>query len=162
MIKLKNILAENMRRFGTKNLNEEFSDIEKLAFGGPRDPKTGNLIAPDADQNNNGYPDSTEVSTSDRGPSIQINGPYPEKFFLNDNIATLKNSKKEIATIFKHPNDNDYYVIVRIPYNKRSMTSSYYEIEADTLDELKNELLKNEFMLPTENIEQFVIDGNII
>jgi len=60
MIKLKKILAENMRRFGTKNLSEEFSDIEKLAFGGPRDPKTGNLIAPDTDQNNNGYPDSTE------------------------------------------------------------------------------------------------------
>ena len=36
MIKLKNILAENMRRFGTKNLNE------------------------DADQNNNGYPDDSE------------------------------------------------------------------------------------------------------
>ena len=66
MKKLKNILAENMRRFGTKNLNEEFSDLEKIGFsgpdglGGPRDPKTGNLIAPDADQNNNGYPDSTE------------------------------------------------------------------------------------------------------
>ena len=45
MIKLKNILAENMRRFGTKNLNEEFSDIEKLGFGGPRDPKTGNLLS---------------------------------------------------------------------------------------------------------------------
>ena len=44
MIKLKNMLAENMRRFGTKNLNEEFSDIEKLAFGGPRDPKTGNTL----------------------------------------------------------------------------------------------------------------------
>ena len=54
MIKLKNILAENMRRFGTKNLSEEFSDIEKLAFGG----------APDADQNNNGYPDSTEGSAN--------------------------------------------------------------------------------------------------
>jgi hypothetical protein len=146
MIKLKNILAENMRRFGTKNLSE------------------------DADQNNNGYPDNTEVNTtgrrpsifSGRGPSIQINGPYPEKFFLNDNIATLKNSKKEIANVFKHPNDNDYYVIVKIPYNKRSMTSSYYEIEADTLDELKMELIENEFMLPTENLEQFVIDGNII
>lgn len=36
MKKLKNILAENMRRFGTKNLNE------------------------DEDQNNNGYPDNTE------------------------------------------------------------------------------------------------------
>ena len=33
----RNILAENMRRFGTKNLNE------------------------DADQNNNGYPDTTEA-----------------------------------------------------------------------------------------------------
>jgi hypothetical protein len=62
MIKLKNILAENMRRIGTKNLSEEFSDIEKLAFGGPRDPKTGNLITQDTDQNNNGYPDSTEGS----------------------------------------------------------------------------------------------------
>lgn len=62
MKKLENILAENMRRFGTKNLNEEFSDTEKLAFGGPRDPKTGNLI--DTDSNNNGYPDSTEGSSN--------------------------------------------------------------------------------------------------
>ena len=138
MIKLKNILAENMRRFGTKNLSE------------------------DSDQNNNGYPDNTESSTLARGHSIQIHGPYPEKFFSNHIIATLKNSKNEIAHVFKHPNDNDYYVIVKIPYNKRSGTSSYYEIEADTLDELKNELIENEFMLPTENIERFVIQGNMI
>jgi hypothetical protein len=78
-------------------------------------------------------------------------------------LLTLKNSKRRrLQTIFKHPNDNDYYVIVNIPYNKRDLTSFYYEIEADTLDELKMELIKNEFMLPTENIEQFVIDGNII
>ena len=52
MKKLENILAENMRRFGTKNLNEYgFSDTEKLGFGtnslgfgGPRDPKTGNTL----------------------------------------------------------------------------------------------------------------------
>ena len=37
MIQLKNILAENMYRFGTKNLNEQ-----------------------DSDANNNGYPDKTE------------------------------------------------------------------------------------------------------
>jgi hypothetical protein len=37
MKKLENILAENMRRFGTKNLNE------------------------DDDQNNNGYPDTSEL-----------------------------------------------------------------------------------------------------
>jgi hypothetical protein len=37
-IKMKNLLAENMRRFGTKNLNEQ----------------------QDGDANNNGYPDKTE------------------------------------------------------------------------------------------------------
>jgi len=41
MAKLENILAENMRRFGTKNLNE------------------------DLDQNNNGYPDETEEKSWD-------------------------------------------------------------------------------------------------
>ena len=44
MIKLKNILAENMRRFGTKNLNEtNLTDLEKIQFGSDRDPKTGNV-----------------------------------------------------------------------------------------------------------------------
>jgi hypothetical protein len=45
MKKLENILAENMRRFGTKNLHEvDFNDIDKLAFNNAnRDPKTGNL-----------------------------------------------------------------------------------------------------------------------
>jgi hypothetical protein len=49
MIKLKNILKENMRRFGTKNLNEtNLQDLEnKLGFdsGANRDPKTGNIQA---------------------------------------------------------------------------------------------------------------------
>ena len=43
----KNILAENMRRFGTKNLTEQnLNDLEnKLGFdsGANRDPKTGNM-----------------------------------------------------------------------------------------------------------------------
>ena len=44
MKKLENILAENMRRFGTKNLHEAgLDDLEKIAFGGERDPRTGNL-----------------------------------------------------------------------------------------------------------------------
>jgi hypothetical protein len=64
MIKLKNILTGNMRRFGTKNLNEtNLQDLEnKLGFdsGANRDPRTGNLI--DTDSNNNGYPDETEGS----------------------------------------------------------------------------------------------------
>jgi hypothetical protein len=46
MKKLENILAENMRRFGTKNLYEvDLNDLEnKLGFdsGANRDPRTGN------------------------------------------------------------------------------------------------------------------------
>jgi hypothetical protein len=46
MKKLENILAENMRRFGTKNLLEQnLNDLEnKLGFdsGANRDPRTGN------------------------------------------------------------------------------------------------------------------------
>jgi hypothetical protein len=49
MIKLKKILAENMRRFGTKNLSEaNLQDLENtLGFdsGANRDPKTGNLMS---------------------------------------------------------------------------------------------------------------------
>jgi hypothetical protein len=100
-----------------------------------------------------------EEETLDRGHSIQISG--PERFFSNDYIATLKNSKKEIVTIFKHPEDNDYYAIIQSPYDKRSMTSSHHEIEADTLDELKNELLKNNFISSEENINNFVVDGEL-
>jgi hypothetical protein len=70
MKKLENILAENMRRFGTKNLSEQnLDDLEnKLGFdsGANRDPKTGNLINPDGDINNNGYPDTGESATSER------------------------------------------------------------------------------------------------
>jgi hypothetical protein len=69
--------------------------------------------------------------------------------------------KKEIVTIFKHPEDNDYYAIIQSPYDKRSMTSSHHEIEADTLDELKNELLKNNFISSEENINNFVVDGEL-
>ena len=65
MTNLKNMLAENMRRFRTKNLNEtNLQDLEnKLGFdsGANRNPKTGNLI--DTDSNNNGYPDETEGSS---------------------------------------------------------------------------------------------------
>ena len=48
MKKLENLLAANMRRFGTKNLSEaNLTDLENtLGFdsGANRDPKTGNLI----------------------------------------------------------------------------------------------------------------------
>jgi hypothetical protein len=100
-----------------------------------------------------------EEETSDRGHSIQLSN--PERFFSNDYIATLKNSKKEIVTIFKHPEDNDYYAIIQYPYNKRSMTSFYHEIESNTLDELKDELIKNNFISPEEIINDFIADGEL-
>jgi hypothetical protein len=49
-MKLKNLLAENMRRFRTKNLNE------------------------DSDQNNNGYPDDTENSFLENDPILKKYG----------------------------------------------------------------------------------------
>jgi hypothetical protein len=47
MKKLKDILAENMHRFGTKNLNE------------------------DGDQNNNGYPDKSENARGHRKTAVE-------------------------------------------------------------------------------------------
>jgi hypothetical protein len=102
-----------------------------------------------------------EEETSPRGHRIQINGPYPEKFFSDDYIATLKNQKGEEATIFKHPNDGDYYVIVNIPYNKRDFSSFYYEIEVETIQDLEREFVKNEFLSPEENINNFIVDGEL-
>jgi hypothetical protein len=49
MKKLEKILAENMRRFGTKNLSEanlpDLFNSSEFVTGANRDPKTGNLIA---------------------------------------------------------------------------------------------------------------------
>ena len=50
-----------------KRISEEILYQENtLGFdsGANRDPKTGNLISPNTDQNNNGYPDSSEGSTN--------------------------------------------------------------------------------------------------
>jgi len=112
-----NILKENMRRFGTKNLNEEFSDIEKLAFGGPRDSKTGNLIAQDTDQNNNGYPDGTE-RTNTSGDKILaklaklLKSPSSKIEIGNDQIrASNLNFGFGPASTFVVSNREDYYLM---------------------------------------------------
>ena len=39
---MKHTLAENMRRFNTKNLSE--TNLQDLEYGGNRDPKTGNVV----------------------------------------------------------------------------------------------------------------------
>jgi len=61
MIKLKNLLAESMRRFKTKNLNE------------------------DSDQNNNGYPDDTENSSLALVSSSHLKGVTTIAYFDNSN-----------------------------------------------------------------------------
>lgn len=77
MIKLKNILVENMRRFGTKNLNEDF------------------------DQNNNGYPDNTEklnisniihsqIKDLKTGDEIIIHKPSQNGEGINTRVIFLK------------------------------------------------------------------------
>jgi hypothetical protein len=52
-MKLERLLKENMRRFNTKNLNEQnFDDLENmLGFddGSNRDPRDGNLISKEID-----------------------------------------------------------------------------------------------------------------
>jgi hypothetical protein len=103
----------------------------------------------------------TEGEISPRGHAVQINGPQPERFFSDDYIATLKNQKGDDATIYKHPEEGDYYVIVNEPYDKRKMFSTYYEIEVDTIRDLERELIKNGFMSSEENIENFIIDGEL-
>jgi radical SAM superfamily enzyme YgiQ (UPF0313 family) len=71
MSKLKNILAENMRRFGTKNLNE------------------------DLDQNNNGYPDETEKEKT-YFPKGEFKSTENFEDFLKEIDAMPKESVKQI------------------------------------------------------------------
>lgn len=70
MIRLKNILSENMHRFGTKNLNEQ-----------------------DSDANNNGYPDKTEKTgyqtLAQRGELPGLD-PQMDMEFLNSLITRLE------------------------------------------------------------------------
>ena len=92
---MRNILAENMRRFGTKNLSEaNLEDLENtLGFdsGANRDPKTGNLIAPDTDQNNNGYPDSTEIQSQNTNLTVKDFDEYVRPDYVE---VTLSNGRK--------------------------------------------------------------------
>ena len=92
---MRNILAENMRRFGTKNLSEaNLEDLENtLGFdsGANRDPKTGNLIAPDTDQNNNGYPDNTEIQSQNTNLTVKDFDEYVRPDYVE---VTLSNGRK--------------------------------------------------------------------
>lgn len=78
MIKLKNILAENMRRFNTKNLSEQnLNDLEnKLGFdsGANRDPRTGNL-------KNSGKPQDKIIKIDGSEPYVTVT--------YNDNGQTV-------------------------------------------------------------------------
>ena len=64
---MRNILAENMRRFGTKNLSE------------------------DADQNNNGYPDNTEIQSQNTNLTVKDFDEYVRPDYVE---VTLSNGRK--------------------------------------------------------------------
>ena len=80
MKKLENILAENMRRFNTKNLHEQdINDLQnKLGFdsGANRDPRNGNLKNSGKPQDNIIKIDGSEpyvtVTYNDNGQTVAI------------------------------------------------------------------------------------------
>ena len=137
MKKLEKILAENMRRFGTKNLSEEFSDIEKLAFGGPRDPKTGNLIAPDTDQNNNGYPDSTEGSSNNEFTALLSSLESDLKAYDGEEITYEDDAETMEITVSIYPSDlkKEIAQAVNVILKKHPL----FKIDKNTIDRYRDE-----------------------
>lgn len=109
--------------------------------------------SPDPDKMNKGRGWKIQIDTSKTGNE--------ERFFSNDLIAELQNSKGEKATIFKHPNDGDYYAIINYPYSKEKMMSTYQEILSPTLQDLEQELISEEFLNSGEDINDLIIKGNI-
>ncbi len=129
----KNILAENMRRFGTKNLSEtNLQDLEnKLGFdsGANRDPKTGNL-------SNNG-PNQNQTKYTNKGLAQKaydklydltddFHGDYPLNY-LDDNLPS---ELEEISDRFFDDND------LLTPEEDKKLATFFMQI----VQELKNEL----------------------
>ena len=90
MINMKNLLTENMRRFGTKNLNEQ-----------------------DFDQNNNGYPDETEQSNTPAGSDSDNDLPRDIQFVKDDDgdredmlMANIEASIDDLLSMAKEESYN--------------------------------------------------------
>ena len=80
----RNILAENMRRFGTKNLNEDF------------------------DQNNNGYPDGTENNWSQNYKKNWSTNPETRDKPINNYKLVQQLSKQAFQELFGYAAINSY------------------------------------------------------
>lgn len=126
MIKLKNILAENMRRFGTKNLSEtNLTDLEKIEFGSDRDPKTGNVKLISAfkdleaalEDNLKDFVGDDVFYTTDENDDIvyvEILAGPSKTIVLNIIKNTLKTSSYKIDDIERSPEgDIDFSIVKR-------------------------------------------------
>ena len=125
MIKLKNILAENMRRFGTKNLSEtNLTDLEKIQFGSDRDPKTGNVklistfkdLEAALEDNLKDFVGDDVFYTTDENDDIvyvEILAGPSKTIVLNIIKNTLKTSSYKIDDIERSPEGDINFSIVK-------------------------------------------------
>ncbi len=128
MKKLKNILAENMLRFGTKNLNEtNLQDLEnKLGFdsGANRDPKTGNVklistfknLEAALEDNLSTFVGDDVFYTTDEDDDIvyvEILAGSSKNVVLNVIKNTLKTASYKIDDIERSPNGDINFSIVK-------------------------------------------------
>lgn len=126
MTNLKNILAENMRRFGTKNLSEtNLTDLEKIEFGSDRDPKTGNVKLISAfkdleaalEDNLKDFVGDDVFYTTDENDDIvyvEILAGPSKTIVLNIIKNTLKTSSYKIDDIERSPEgDIDFSIVKR-------------------------------------------------
>lgn len=126
MTNLKNILAENMRRFGTKNLSEtNLTDLEKIEFGSDRDPKTGNVklistfkdLEAALEDNLKDFVGDDVFYTTDENDDIvyvEILAGPSKTIVLNIIKNTLKTSSYKIDDIERSPEgDIDFSIVKR-------------------------------------------------
>ena len=123
MKKLEKILAENMRRFNTKNLSE--TNLQDLEYGGNRDPKTGNVslistfkdLEAALEDNLKDFVGDDVFYTTDENDDIvyvEILAGSSKNIVLNIIKNTLKTASYKIDDIQRSPNgDVDFSIVKR-------------------------------------------------
>ena len=123
MKKLEKILAENMRRFNTKNLSE--TNLQDLEYGGNRDPKTGNVslistfkdLEAALEDNLKDFVGDDVFYTTDENDDIvyvEILAGSSKNIVLNIIKNTLKTASYKIDDIQRSPNgDVDFSIVIR-------------------------------------------------
>lgn len=125
MKKLEHILAENMRRFSTKNLSEQdLNDLEKIQSGSDRDPKTGNVklistfkdLEAALEDNLKDFVGDDVFYTTDENDDIvyvEILAGSSKTIVLNIIKNTLKTSSYKIDDIERSPEGDINFSIVK-------------------------------------------------